>query len=255
MSNLFDLTGKVAVITGSSRGIGKAIAEQMAAAGAKVVISSRKPEACEPVAEELRKAGYEAMAIACHVGKKDDLQNLVDKTKQAYGQIDVLVCNAATTTPLCKVEELDVEDWRRALDVNLTSAFLLSKFALPEIRRSGGGNIIIVASQMGSVGWMGQSAYCSTKGALIQLGKVLALDYAKENIRVNTLSPGGVATDRLIDRYGSEPTAQAEWGPMHPVGRLGQADEIARGAVFLASDDSTFITGSDLVMDGGYTAW
>lgn len=247
------LTGRVALISGAAQGIGLAISAAFVASGARVVGLDLQEDKLGAAYSAL--GADQTLAMGGDVTQPEIVQDAVEAAVAQFGKLDLLVCNAATTTPLCKVEELDVEDWRRALDVNLTSAFLLSKFALPEIRRSGGGNIIIVASQMGSVGWMGQSAYCSTKGALIQLGKVLALDYAKENIRVNTLSPGGVATDRLIDRYGSEPTAQAEWGPMHPVGRLGQADEIARGAVFLASDDSTFMTGSDLVMDGGYTAW
>ena len=247
------LTGRVALISGAAQGIGLAISAAFVASGARVVGLDLQEDKLGAAYSAL--GADQTLAMGGDVTQPEIVQDAVEAAVAQFGKLDLLVCNAATTTPLCKVEELDVEDWRRALDVNLTSAFLLSKFALPEIRRSGGGNIIIVASQMGSVGWMGQSAYCSTKGALIQLGKVLALDYAKENIRVNTLSPGGVATDRLIDRYGSELTAQAEWGPMHPVGRLGQADEIARGAVFLASDDSTFMTGSDLVMDGGYTAW
>ena len=247
------LTGRVALISGAAQGIGLAISAAFVASGARVVGLDLQEDKLGAAYSAL--GADQTLAMGGDVTQPEIVQDAVETAVAQFGKLDLLVCNAATTTPLCKVEELDVEDWRRALDVNLTSAFLLSKFALPEIRRSGGGNIIIVASQMGSVGWMGQSAYCSTKGALIQLGKVLALDYAKENIRVNTLSPGGVATDRLINRYGSEPTAQAEWGPMHPVGRLGQADEIARGAVFLASDDSTFMTGSDLVMDGGYTAW
>ena len=247
------LTGRVALISGAAQGIGLAISAAFVASGARVVGLDLQEDKLGAAYSAL--GADQTLAMGGDVTQPEIVQDAVEAAVAQFGKLDLLVCNAATTTPLCKVEELDVEDWRRALDVYLTSAFLLSKFALPEIRRSGGGNIIIVASQMGSVGWMGQSAYCSTKGALIQLGKVLALDYAKENIRVNTLSPGGVATDRLINRYGSEPTAQAEWGPMHPVGRLGQADEIARGAVFLASDDSTFMTGSDLVMDGGYTAW
>ena len=235
------LTGRVALISGAAQGIGLAISAAFVASGARVVGLDLQEDKLGAAYSAL--GADQTLAMGGDVTQPEIVQDAVETAVAQFGKLDLLVCNAATTTPLCKVEELDVEDWRRALDVNLTSAFLLSKFALPEIRRSGGGNIIIVASQMGSVGWMGQSAYCSTKGALIQLGKVLALDYAKENIRVNTLSPGGVATDRLINRYGSEPTAQAEWGPMHPVGRLGQADEIARGAVFLASDDSTFMTG------------
>ena len=139
--------------------------------------------------------------------------------------------------------------------INLTGAFLCCKYAIPALRAAGGGSIILMASQMARVANPGQAAYCATKGALVQLAKGMALDHAGDNIRVNTLSPGGIATDRLARRFGDLRAAEREWGPKHPIGRLGRPEEIARGAVFLASADSSFMTGADLLLDGGYTAW
>ena len=173
----------------------------------------------------------------------------------ASGALHVLVSNAAVFSPIATVEEMAEVDWDRALAVNLTGAFLVSKHAIPHLRAAGGGSIILVASQMARVANAGQTAYCATKGALVQLAKGMALDHVKDGIRVNTLSPGGVATARMAARFGSLEEAERVWGPKHPMGRLARAEEIARGAVFLASDDASFMTGADLLIDGGYTAW
>jgi len=172
----------------------------------------------------------------------------------AFGRLDVVVANAATETPRVTVDALSLEDWRDALDVNLTGAFLLCKHALPRLRAQKAGSIILLASQMGRVADRGQAAYCATKGALVQLAKVMAIDHAGEGIRVNALSPGGTATGRLARRFGTLERAEAEWGQVHPVGRLARPEEIARAAVFLACDESSFMTGTDLLIDGGYSA-
>ena len=172
----------------------------------------------------------------------------------AFGGLDIVVANAATVTPRASVSELSEADWQAALDVNLTGVFLTCKHAIPHLVARGGGAVILMASQMARVAYEGQAAYCATKGALLQLAKVMALDHAGEHVRVNTLSPGGVATHRLAQRFGTLEKAEAEWGPTHPLGRLGQPREIASGAVFLASDDSAFMTGADLLIDGGYSA-
>ena len=136
----------------------------------------------------------------------------------------------------------------------MSGAFHICKHALPYLQSAGWGNIIIIPSQMARVANAGQAAYCATKGALVQLAKGMALDYAAAGIRVNALSPGGVVTNRVIERHGDIESAQKEWGPKHALGRLAEPDEIARGALFLASEDSAFMTGADLLMDGGYTA-
>ena len=250
------LKNKVAVVSGAAQGIGLAITRQFLAEGARVVGIDINGDRLSEAFDEIDSIGQHTFAIKADVSDESAVSSAIESVRKRYETIDVLVCNAAVSTPLSSVDELSSADWRRALDVNLTSAFLLSKYAIPVLRSSGGGNVVIVASQMGKVGWMGQAAYCATKGALLQLARVMALDHAKENIRVNTLSPGGTGTERLTRRFGSLAEAEREWGaPMHPVGRLGTVDEIARGALFLACDDSEFMTGSDLVMDGGYTAW
>ncbi|HEY4473301.1 MAG TPA: SDR family oxidoreductase, partial [Stellaceae bacterium] len=150
--------------------------------------------------------------------------------------------------------ETTLADWQLVLDINLTGAFLLSRAALPHMIAGGGGSIIFIASQLGRVGSAGRAAYCATKGALIQLAKVMAIDHAAQNIRVNTLSPGAVETQRTLNRYGSFASANREIGPKHVLGRLGRPSEIAPAAVYLASDAASFVTGSDLLVDGGYTA-
>ena len=177
-----------------------------------------------------------------------------DAAHQAFGRLDILVSGAAPHDPSGTVIETSLADWQRVLDINLTGSFLLCRAALPLMIAGGGGSIIFIASQLGRVGSAGRAAYCATKGALIQLAKVIALDHAAENIRANTLSPGGVETQRTLNRYGSFRNAREQLGAKHLVGRLGRPDEIAGAAVFLASDAASFVTGSDLLVDGGYTA-
>lgn len=247
------LKDRVAFISGAAGGIGLAIAQAFVSEGARVA-------GADLAAEKLRNAFAglpedKVLALPCDVTDEAAVQAALGDTAKHFGKLDILVCNAATTTPLNPVEDIPVEAWRAALDVNLTSAFLICKYGVKHVRNAGGGSVVIVASQMGKVAWAGQAAYCTTKGGLIQLAKTMALDYAEAGIRVNTLSPGGTATERLVWRFGTLAEAERQWGPKHPVGRLGRVEEIARGAVFLASTDSEFMTGADLVMDGGYTAW
>ena len=148
---------------------------------------------------------------------------------------------------------LDEVEWNRVLAVNLTGVFLVCKYGIPRLVQAGGGSIVIIASQLGQVVVPRRPAYVTSKAALIQLARSMALDHAKDGVRVNTLSPGAIETNRLIFRYGDMEEARKALVPLHPIGRLGQPDEIANGALFLASDESSFMTGADLVMDGGYT--
>ena len=248
------LEGKVAVISGAGRGIGASIALAFAEEGAAVQCLDIDPAAAAAVAAEIEAAGGRAGSARCDVRDSASVRAGVEAAVEAFGRVDVVVANAATVTPRVTVDALSEEDWRDALDVNLTGVFLLCKHALPHLRARGSGSVILTASQMGRVAYNGQAAYCATKGALIQLAKVMALDHASEGIRVNTLSPGGTATARLERRFGTLERAESEWGPTHPVGRLGRPEEIAAGAVFLASDESSFMTGADLLIDGGYSA-
>ncbi|WP_348765213.1 SDR family oxidoreductase [uncultured Salinisphaera sp.] len=252
MSNLFDLSGKVAVITGSSRGIGKAIAWQMAEHGAKVVISSRKSEACEPVAEELRNAGHDAIAIACHVGKKEDLQNLVDKTKQTYGQIDVLVCNAATNPVYGTTAELSDEAWDKIMETNVRGTFWLCNMVLPGMAEQGGGNVIVLSSIAGLRGNTVIGAYGVSKAAEAALVRNLAVEWGPQNIRVNAIAPGLVRTD-FAKALVEDPKRLEQAEKRTPVRRIGEPVDIAGVAMFLATDASAYVTGQTLVADGGET--
>jgi NAD(P)-dependent dehydrogenase (short-subunit alcohol dehydrogenase family) len=247
-----ELSGRSALVTGAANGIGRAIARAFAEAGGKVLLADIERAAAEEAAAEI---GAAALACECDVTQAASARAAVEAAVAAFGKLDIVVSNAAVLSPLVTVEEMREEDWRRALDVNLTGAFNVCKPAIPRLREAGGGAVILIASQMARVVNPGQTAYCATKGALVQLAKGMAVDHAKDGIRVNTLSPGGIATDRLARRFGSLEEAERVWGPKHPLGRLGRPEEIARAAVFLASDASSFMTGSDLLVDGGYTAW
>jgi NAD(P)-dependent dehydrogenase (short-subunit alcohol dehydrogenase family) len=194
------------------------------------------------------------LSQSCDVASESETRAAADAVREAFGRLDILVSGAAPHDRSGPITEITPADWQRVLDINLTGAFLLSRAALPLMIAGGGGSIIFIASQLGRVGSAGRAAYCATKGGLIQLAKVMAIDHATQNIRVNTLSPGAVETQRTLNRYGSFNAAREAIGAKHLVGRLGRPDEIAGAAVYLASDAASFVTGSDLLVDGGYTA-
>lgn len=249
------LSGRGTIVTGAGNGIGRAIAQAFAAEGAAVLCADISIADAEAVAHGIADSGGRAVPCHCDVSDGAAAGMAVARAVDEFGALHAVVSNAAVFSPVATVEEMSEADWERALAVNLTGAFLICKHAIPRLRQAGGGSIILVASQMARVANAGQAAYCATKGALVQLAKGMALDHVSDNIRVNTLSPGGVATDRMVRRFGDLETAERLWGSKHPMARLGRTDEIARGAVFLASDESSFMTGSDLLIDGGYTAW
>lgn len=249
-----DLNGKAALVSGAGGGIGRAICLAFAAAGAAVVCCDIDEPSREETARLIRDGGGRAIAQHCDVTAEADASAAAAAAQQAFGRLDILVSGAAPHDPSGTVLETTLADWERVVAVNLTGSFLLSRAALPLMISGGGGSIIFIASQMGRVGSAGRAGYCATKGALIQLAKVMAIDHAAQNIRVNTLSPGAVETQRMLYRYGSFAAARETMGPKHLLGRLGTPQEIAAAAVFLASDAASFITGSDLLVDGGYTA-
>src|SRR5712692_1535419 len=249
-----ELAGKAALISGAGGGICRAIAVAFAKAGASVACVDIDPASAAETARLVAAAGGRSISQACDVASEAQTLATAEAAHQAFGRLDILVSGAAPHDPSGTIIETSLADWQRVLDINLTGAFLLSRAALPLMIAGGGGSIIFIASQLGRVGSAGRAAYCATKGALIQLAKVMAIDHAAQNIRVNTLAPGAIETQRTLNRYGSFSAAKEQIGAKHLVGRLGRPDEIAGAAVFLASDAASFVTGSDLLVDGGYTA-
>ena len=248
------LEGKVALVTGAGGGIGGAICTLFAAEGAAVLCTDIIDETARTTAAAATEQGR-AEPFTCDVSDGASARAAVEAALARFGGLHVLVNGAAVFPAEVSVVDLKVRDWERALAVNISGAFHMSRHAVPVIAESGGGSIIHIASQLGHVGKAGQAAYCTTKGALLAFAKAMALDHASDNIRVNTLSPGGIATQRMAEKWGDMETAEREWGrAKHPLGRLGRVEEVARAALFLASDDSTFMTGADLLVDGGYTA-
>jgi NAD(P)-dependent dehydrogenase (short-subunit alcohol dehydrogenase family) len=249
------LAGRVALISGGGGEIAGAIARQFVLQGAAVFLADDRPEAAEATAQALRDLGGQAEAGICDVSKPQDVEAAVHAAVAAFGKLTTLVNTAAATTPDGTCETLPFEEWNKALAVNLSGAFLMCKYAVPEIRKAGGGSIINIASQLGQVGVPGRAPYSSTKAALIQLTQCQAGDHAADGIRVNSLSPGVVSTSRSQRRFGSAEAQNRLRGPWHLLNRCASVDEIASAALFLASDDSSFVTGTDLLVDGGYLAF
>jgi NAD(P)-dependent dehydrogenase (short-subunit alcohol dehydrogenase family) len=238
------LTGKTAIVTGAARGIGAAIAARYSGEGARVACLDLNPP--EPPVNGL--------ALETDVAEETSVAEAVAKTAKEFGRIDILVNCAAADGIRGPVTEMALADWNRALAVNLTGAFLTSRAVIPHMEAGEGGAIIHVASQLGSVAVPANPVYCASKGGLIQLARAMALDHAAAGIRVNALSPGAVLTERLIGVYGSEEAVRAALTTKYPLGRIGMPDDLTGAAVFLASDESRFMTGADLVVDGGYSA-
>ena len=238
------LTGKTAVVTGAARGIGASIAVRFHDDGARVACLDLNPP----------KPPENGLSRATDVADEGSVKDAVTAIAKEFGRIDILVNCAAADGIRGPVTEMSLQDWNRALAVNLTGAFLTSRAVIPHMAARDGGSIIHVASQLGSVAVPANPVYCASKGALIQLARAMALDHAKDGIRVNTLSPGAVLTERLIGVYGSEAAVRDALTAKYPLGRIGMPDDLAGAAVFLASDDSRFMTGADLVVDGGYLA-
>ncbi|MBF0280337.1 MAG: glucose 1-dehydrogenase [SAR324 cluster bacterium] len=246
------LKGKNAIVTGAGGGIGAAICTLFSKHGAGVVCVDINAAAVHQVAEKIRKEGGRAVALPADVAEESSAVDAVAAAQREFSGLNILVNNAVYDLPLGPITEISIEDWRRTMDVNLNSAFLMSKHAIPLMDKCGGGSIIHVASQLGQVARPGRPWYCAQKGALINLARAMALDHAKQNIRVNSLSPGPVETERYVRNFASVEEARANNFTLYD--RLGTPEEIAMGAVFLASDESSFMTGSDLLIDGGYTA-
>lgn len=249
---MFSLKDKVAVITGSTRGIGLAIARFYAQAGAKVVISSRKADACERVTNELLAQGHEAIAVPCNVSDKAQLQNLVDRTLDQWGRIDILVCNAATNPiygPLAKIAD---DAWEKVMATNVQSVLWLCNMVLPGMAQRGGGSVIMVSSIAAIKGNAVIGAYAVSKAAEAELARCLAVEWGPSKIRVNAIAPGLIKTD-FARALWEDPVWREQAEQKSPLRRLGEPEDIAGVALFLASDASSFVTGHLLVADGGET--
>lgn len=251
---LFRLDSRVAVVTGGGGGIGGAICALFAEVGARVAVLDVSEEKASTTAKRIRTAGGEALALTCDVSSEQDTLAAVERVVSAFGPPTVLVNTAATLDKSGTILDIDLAEWEKVQRVNLGGTFLMSRAVLPRIIEAGGGSIVHISSHMGHFGAPGRVSYASTKAALHQFARSMARDHAASGVRVNTVSPGPVATDRVAMRF-------AEWSPEQrqralariPLGRIGEPSEIAAAVLFLASDASSFITATDLIVDGGFT--
>ena len=252
--SLFDMNGMTAVITGSTKGIGKAIAERMAEQGANVVVSSRKADACETVAAEINekwaKGGNRAAAIPCHIGQKEQLQVLVDRSTETFGQIDVLVCNAAVNPYFGPSRDIPDSAFDRIMECNVRSNFWLCHMAAPQMVERKDGSIIIVSSIGGFRGSATLGVYGISKAADMQLARVLAVEYGPHNIRANVIAPGLIRTD-FARALWEDPDNLKRRTATTPLRRIGEPDEIAGAAIMLATKAGAYISGQTIVVDGG----
>ena len=247
------LQGKVAIVTGAASGIGRATALLFAQEGAKVVAADLD-EGGQDVARAIEGAGGHATFVKTDVSDPEDVRRMIDTAVRTYGRLDVLFNNAGIEGEQAPTADCTVENWDRVIAVNLRSVFLGTKFAIPEMLKGGGGSIINTASVAGLVGFPGLPAYCASKGGVVQVTKTTALEYAKQNIRVNVICPGIIATP-MVERFvGGDPEREKAMTALEPVGRMGTAEEVAHLALYLASDDSSFCTGAPFIVDGGFVA-
>jgi NAD(P)-dependent dehydrogenase (short-subunit alcohol dehydrogenase family) len=255
MTDTTRLSQCVALITGGGGEIGSAIARRFAAEGATVAVADIDPAKSDATAKAIVASRGRASAHQVDVADEASCKAVVAATIAVHGRLTTLVNVAAAVTPDGTVETLSLDQWNTAIGVNLTGAFLMCKFGVPELRRAGGGSIINIASQLGHLGVARRSPYCTTKAALIHFTRILALDHAADRIRANTISPGFILTERSSRSSGGKDKAKVRMGPQHLPGRPGEPEEIAAGAAYLASDDASFVTATDLLIDGGYVAF
>jgi NAD(P)-dependent dehydrogenase (short-subunit alcohol dehydrogenase family) len=248
MDNLLD---KVVLVTGAASGIGQGIALAFAARGAKVIMVDRDIVRGREIADTLSDAGSNALFLGADVTSEDDVRRVVAAGYGRYGGLDILV-NSAGIAKLQPTDDMSLDDWRATISVNLDATFLLARECIRIMKRHGGGSIVNIASMHGHVGFANHAAYTASKGGVVNFTRTLAIEFGRQGIRVNAVCPGVVLTP-LVENAAS-PELLAQLAEQHPIGRLGRVDEIAKAALFLASDDASFITGASLFVDGGYTA-
>ena len=255
-----EFSGKVAIVSGGARGIGRAAARKLAGEDASVIICSDREEQVEETVAELREEGFEVRGVRANVTSSADMKELVGFASKTYGGVDVLV-NSAGVQRYGTVVETEEEVWDEVLDVNLKGIYLASKFAIPEMRKRGGGAIVNLSSVQAFASQKGVAAYTASKGGINALTRAMALDHAEENIRVNAVCPASVDTPMLRwsanlfkgDKKSVEEVVK-EWGKMHPVGRVARVEEVAEVIAFLAGPRASFVTGGDYKVDGGMLA-
>jgi NAD(P)-dependent dehydrogenase (short-subunit alcohol dehydrogenase family) len=250
---LMRLDGKIALVTGAARGIGRGIALRFAREGAKVGIVDLSQDSCQLVADEIQALGGQALALPTNVTDETAVHNLVEMTRSHFGSVNVLINNAAVM-PAGALHETNPTDFDRCLAVNLRGAYLMSRAVIPDMLAAGSGSIIHMASVTGVLGLPGLAAYSATKGALIALARAMSTDYARSGIRVNAVSPGTIDSPMLHDFLAAQSRPdyfRQQFDAMHPIGRVGTIDEVASVFVFLASDESSFVTGANYTVDGG----
>jgi len=252
--SLFDLTEKVAIVTGASRGLGRAISLGLSRAGARVVAASRSQHLLEQVVAEITRDGAEGMAVSCDIGVEADLDLLVERALERFGQIDILVNNAGISPWVKRAEEVSRLDWEQVINVNLTGPFLLTQKVGRHMIQRSYGRIINIVSIGGIVALIRQIAYCAAKAGVIQMTRVLAAEWSgRYRINVNAIAPSYFATDLTLGMRQSE-NIRRSLISRTPMGRFGEPNEVVGAAIFLASEASSYITGSVLMVDGGWTA-
>ena len=250
--NLFSLEGKVALVTGSTKGIGKAIAQRMVEQGARVVISSRSQDACDAVAAEINEGGGEAIGVACNINYQEQLQNLVQVTEAKFGKVDTLVCNAALNPYFGPSQDIPDAAFDKVMHANIGSVHRLCQLVIPGMADASGGAVIIVSSIGGLKGSDSLGAYAISKAADMQIARNLAVEWGPKNVRVNCIAPGLIRTD-FARALWENPEIYEATVSKYPLRRIGEPDEIAGAAVFLASKAGSFTTGQTIVIDGGGT--
>ncbi|VVB94687.1 L-rhamnose 1-dehydrogenase (NADP(+)) [uncultured archaeon] len=251
---LLGLENKVVLVTGGGSGIGRACALAFAREGAKVVVADVGVRGGEETVQMIKEAGGESIFVKTDVSRTDDVEALVKKAVDTYGRLDCAINNAGIEGIMAQTADCTEENWDRVININLKGVWLCMKYEIPVMRNQGGGSIVNMASVAALVGFQEMPAYCASKGGIIQLTKVAALEYAKAGIRVNAVCPGVIRTPMVERLTSGNPEAEAQYAAMEPVGRMGTPEEIAESVVWLCSDAASFVTGHPMVVDGGLIA-